>query len=106
MKKILTTLLLVTSLCGVTVGAELRVSTLRPEATTISATGNTMHPALLQRYGRRRLRLRRIGRYRNRNNGNWNNRRWNNRRWNNRRSNNRRWDNRRGRRRGRGHVMH
>ena len=105
MKKVLTALLLTTFLSGAVVASDLRGAT-RLKETTISVPGNTLHPALLQRYARRRVRFRRIVRNRYRNNGNWNNRRWNNRRWDNRRWNNRRWDNRRGRRRGRGHVMH
>lgn len=98
MKKLLTALLLTTFLSGAVVASDLRGAT-RLNETTISVAGNTTHPALLQRYGRRRIRFRRIIRNRSRNNGSWNRRRWNNRRWDNR------GNNRRGRRRGRGHVM-
>jgi hypothetical protein len=101
MKKILTALLLVASLSGVLVAAEVRGAT-RSSETTVNVARNTAYPALLQRW--RRQRRRRMVRYvrRNRNNGRWNNRRGNNGRWNNRR-----WNNRRGRRRGNsGHDVH
>ena len=95
MKRILTTLLLVTSLSGVMVAAEVRDFTSRSEANNFTVTGNALHPTLLQRrrrwrrWNRRRNarvhwnRGRRVGRR-------WNNRRWNNRRWNNNRRGNRR----------------
>jgi hypothetical protein len=95
MKKILTTLLLVFSLSGVMVAAEPGDSASRTEAKN-SATGHTLHAALLQRRYRRRWRRRwhrRMVRV------HWNNGRRVGRRWNNRRWNNRRW-NRRGRRGG------
>ena len=90
MKKVLTALLLVTSLSGVLVAAEVRGAT-GANGTTISAASSTLNPAMLQRR-RRRHQRRRMVRFvrRHRNNGRWNNRRgngrWNNRRWNNRRS--------------------
>ncbi|HEX8846971.1 MAG TPA: hypothetical protein VF791_20175 [Pyrinomonadaceae bacterium] len=92
MKRILITLLLVATLSGGIVAAEMRDSTLRTEAKSISVSENTLHSTLLQRNNRRRWRRR------------WPGRRWN-RRWNNRRSNDdqwnrRRWNNRRGRRHG------
>ena len=101
MKKILTALLLVASLSGVLVAAEVRGAT-RSNETTVNAARNTVHPALLQRW--RRQRRRRTVRFarRHRNNGRWV-RRGNNGRWNS----NRRWNNRRGRRRvSSGHEVH
>ena len=105
MKKILTALLLVASLAGVLVAAEMRGTT-RSNGTTVNAAGNTLPPALLQRWRRQRRRRMVRSVRRHRNNGRWNNRRWNNRRGNNRRWDNRRWNNRRGRRRSSGHDVH
>lgn len=90
MKKVLTTLLLVASLSGLSFAAEARDSTLRSEVKSISIFGNTVHPSLMQRWRRqRRRRVRRFVR-RHRNNGRWDNRGQNNGRWNNRRRRNRR----------------
>lgn len=95
MKKILTALLLVTSLSGVLVAAEVRDAASRSETNNVSVTTNGLNPTLLQRRRRWRRRWHRRTRVR------WDNgrrvgRRWNNRRWNNRRWNNRRRGNRRG----------
>jgi hypothetical protein len=92
MKKILTTLLLVTSLCGVGLAVEMRDSNLSSNGKAISTFGSTLRPSLLQRNNRRRWRRRSARRN------------WNNGRWNNRRGNDRRWNMRRGRRRS-GHDM-
>lgn len=88
MKKVLTTLVLATFLCGGVIASDLRGAT-QPDETTISVVDNTAHPAFLQQNNRRRWRRR------------WARQRWNNR--SNRRWNNRRWNNRRGRRGGHDH---
>ncbi|HJU55752.1 MAG TPA: hypothetical protein VJ715_14305 [Pyrinomonadaceae bacterium] len=91
MKKILTALLLVTSLSGVLVAAEVRDTASRSEANNVTVTTNGLHPTLLQRRRRwrRRWNRRRWARMHRNNGRRWNNRRWNNRRWNNRRRNRR-----------------
>ena len=97
MKKILTTLLLTTSLCGVGVAAEVRDSPLSPEARTVSGSGNTLNPSLVQRWRRQRRHRARRNVRRHRNNGRWSSQRRSNGSWNPRR---------RRARRGGGHVMH
>lgn len=88
MKKIFTTLLLITSLSGALVAAEVRGTT-GSNATMFTTASNPLPSSALQRW--RRQRRRRMARFnrRHRNSSRWNNgrgsSRWNNRRWRNRR---------------------
>ena len=79
MKRIFTSLLLLISLSGLLVAAEIRDSATRSEVTSISLLGNTVHPSSLQNNNGRRRRWRRRWNRRNRRHA----RRWN-RRWNRR----------------------
>jgi hypothetical protein len=94
MKKVLTTLLLLVSLAGISPAADAGARQLQTRVPAASVMGGTLHSLVLQDNGRMRRRWNRRMRWnRGRTDNNWNRGRWHNRgnwnrgRWNRRRHN-------------------